>query len=89
MTYLIRAVGFANGVHCPHAGQWLKTFNHDAQQGRGYGTFTSDPLKALHFATAAAAMQFWAKQSSVNPIRPDGKPNKPLTALSVEVEPAP
>ena len=87
--YVIRAIGFAHGAECPHAGQWLEFFNHDAWGGQGDGTFTSDPAKAKQFATKTEAMEFWRKTSRVRPVRLDGKPNRPLTALTIEVEPAP
>jgi hypothetical protein len=87
-TYVIRAIAFANGTHCPHADQWLESFDHEAFNGRGHGEFTSDIADAMHFATSAEAFQFWGKQSSKRPRRPDGKPNKPLTALTVVIEEA-
>ena len=77
------------GHHCPHAGQYLEAFYHDLPDGLGYGKFTSDPKKAKRFASRADAMVFWNTQSTVKPLRADGQPNKPLTALSVSVEPAP
>jgi hypothetical protein len=83
---VIRAVEFANGAPCPHAGQWLKSFDHNAYKGRGYGVYTDDPRKALRFASPGEAMAFWARQADVNPIRPDGQPNKPLTALTASFE---
>ena len=88
-AYLMRAVGFAGGHDCPHAGQFLEDFQHDTPDGLGFGKFTSDPTKAKQFASRADAMIFWNKQSRVKPYRADGRPNKPLTALSVSVEPAP
>jgi len=88
-AYLIKAEAFANGAPCPHAGQWVETFDHDAFEGRGYGTFTPDPAKAMCFDTGVAALLFWRKQSSVRPLRPDGEPNRPLTALTCTFEPVP
>ena len=88
--YLMRAVSFGNDtIPCPHSGQFLETFDHNAFAGQGHGTFTSDPDKAMRFASAGEAMAFWNKPSTVLPLRPDGKPNKPLTALTVSIEPAP
>ena len=88
-SYVIKAVAFANGTPCPHADQWLKSFDHEAFNGRGHGTFTSEISDALQFATGAAAFEFWGRQSSTRPLRPDGKPNKPLTALTVVIEQEP
>jgi hypothetical protein len=85
----ILVVEFADGTPCPHANQWLERFNHEAYGGQGYGEFTPDPAKAKRFVDSAAAMDFWRKQSRVRPKRPDGKPNRPLTALTVIIEPLP
>lgn len=87
--YLIRAIGFANDAPCPHAGKWLARFDHDAFDGQGVGSFTSRLRDAKRFADAGEAMAFWNKQSSVRPLRADGEPNKPLTALTIEIERAP
>lgn len=87
--YGILAVGFANGTPCPHANQWVKQFDHNAYNGQGQGVFTPDPERALRFDSAAAAMMFWGRQSTVRPLRPDGEPNKPLTALTVVIEQLP
>ena len=43
---------------------------------------------ALDWPDAAQAMTAWNTVSSQRPRRPDGRPNKPLTALTVEVQPA-
>jgi hypothetical protein len=87
MTVIIRAVEFADGTPCPHSGQWLVWFDHDADGGQGHGVFTSEPRRAMQFLDNADALQFWNRQSLVRPLRPDGQPNKPMTALSVLIEP--
>ena len=87
--YVIRAMGFANGVHCPHLNEYLVSFDHEAHDGRGFGTFSPRLSRAMVFDTRVEAMQFWQKQSTTMPLRPDGEPNRPLTALSISVEPLP
>jgi hypothetical protein len=57
--------------------------------GQGHGVFTDDPTKAMRFDRASDAMMFWGTQSTVMPTRPDGRPNKPLTALTAAIEPLP
>lgn len=52
----------------------------------GAANWTEDPAEALHFATAAAAIAAWRVQSTVVPVRADGRPNRPLTAYTVSVE---
>ena len=86
---VIRAMGFANGRHCPHVGQWLLSFDFNAHNGQGFGVFTKNPAKAMRFDDAKAAFAFWRTQSVVKPLRPDGKPNRPLTALTIEIENVP
>jgi hypothetical protein len=85
-TFAIRAVGFANGSPCPHEDQWVESFDHDACGGQGYGTFTGQPSKAMLFDSYMDAMAFWNKRSALKPLRPDGKPNRPLTALTMTIE---
>ena len=43
----------------------------------------------MRFATRGDAMNFWRAPSKTRPTRMDGKPNRPLTALTVEIEDAP
>jgi len=86
VSAVILAVGFADGSPCPHANHWLKHFDHEANNGQGHGVFTLDPDEAMRFRNAADAMTFWSKQSLVRPRRPDGQPNKPMTALTVVIE---
>ena len=87
--YIMRAVGFENGMPCPHAGQYLASFDHDGANGRGDATFTRRLSKAMIFDTKAEALIFWRKRSTVRPTRHDGEPNRPLTCLSVSIEPLP
>lgn len=60
----------------------------DARGGLGVATFTATPAEARQFATGAEALDFWKRVSTVRPKRPDGKPNRPLTAYTVELVPA-
>lgn len=83
MPIIMRALGFANGVHCPVAGQWLKSFDHEAHNGLGDGVFTAEPSRAMRFDSFAEALEFWKKVPLCNPMRPDGKPNRPLSATTV------
>jgi hypothetical protein len=85
MATVIRCCGWANGTECPHEGQFIKTFDHEAFDGRGYGEFTPNVSEARQFATNGEAMEFWRKVSTVRPKRPDGKPNCPLTSMHVEI----
>jgi hypothetical protein len=65
---------------------WLKDFDADAEDGFGRFEFTTDPDDAKRFEDAAAASEEWRRQSTVRPLRDDGKPNRPLTAYTVIIE---
>lgn len=84
--YVIIALGFANGVPCPFAGQFLEAFDFNAFNGQGFGEFTHMKEHAKHFKTFEEAAEYWKRQSSIKPIRPDGKPNRPFTATTVEIK---
>ena len=85
MSVVIRAVGFASGEPCEHRGWYLMSFDFDAWEGLGEGEFTPDIEEAKQFKDFAQAIKFWQTQSKVNPIRRDGRPNRPLTCLSITV----
>lgn len=58
----------------------------DAREGFGLAELTGDIAKALTWPTAVAAIEAWQQQSTVKPLRlHDGKPNRPLTAYTVEL----
>jgi hypothetical protein len=68
-------------------GQFVKLFDFDAHNGQGHGVFTDDPREAKKFQTTHEAMLFWRTRSRARPTRPDGKPNRPFTASSVNIAP--
>lgn len=48
---------------------------------------TADPAWAKVFPSALAALDEWNRTSATQPVRPDGQPNKPLTAFSCAPRP--
>ena len=52
----------------------------------GESVWSKDESKALLFETKMDAWKFWAQTLQTDPIRPDGQPNRPLTAFSVMIE---
>jgi len=87
--YIIRVVRFENGAPCPISGQFLESFDHEADGGRGFGTFTRRISRAMVFDTIKEAMAFRDRQSTVMPLRPDGEPNRPLSCTTINIEPLP
>jgi len=67
-------------------GEYICDCDVDALGGFGLITFTHDRNNAKRFKDQAAAFEFWRRQSRVKPLRPDGKPNRPLTAYNVTFE---
>lgn len=86
MSVLMKVVGFTVGVACPFEGEYLESFDHDAEGGLGYGTFTPEKDKAKKFCDIKEALEFWQRQSTVRLTRPDGSPNRPLTCTTVAFE---
>lgn len=70
-------------------GEYLQWSDPDANNGMGDDRWTKNIKRAKKFATFADAAACWKAQSTVKPLRPDGKPNRPMTAWSVTIEPTP
>lgn len=81
-------VGLANGAPTPDKGKWLAAFDPEAMDGRGLAAWTSDRKRAYRFHDPETAWRVWHAIPANRTTRPDGKPNRPLTAYSVMVEPA-
>lgn len=86
MPCLMKVVGFANGIECPIAGQYLKSFDFNAENGLGYGEFTDKKEDAQVFADVAELMKFYVTVSLKYPMRGDGQPNRPLTCTTITAE---
>lgn len=84
MAVAIRVLA-ANQHRVPQGGVWLVSADVDAFDGRGDVAFSTDPAEAMTFASIREAMAFWKQPSTVRPYRPDGKPNRPISALTIEV----
>lgn len=65
--------------------QYLKSYDIEAHNGRGSAELTEHIKDALRFPDTKAALDAWKTQSKTMPLREDGKPNRPLTAFTVEL----
>lgn len=65
-------------------GPYLEWSDPDANGGMGAERWTASLDKAKRFANFNEAMDCWMAQSKTRPFRDDGKPNRPLTAYSIE-----
>lgn len=89
MSFVLRILAVSNGEdqHLPMPDSvYLKSYDIEAHDGRGSADLTSNKNKAVRFVSLNHAVGVWNTQSKIRPLRPDGKPNKPLTAFTVEVE---
>ena len=84
--HMIRVVGTAFGAFPPGTPTLLVSgFDPDAKAGFGAISMTNDPDLALRFPSVGEATEFYRRQSKTRPFRPDGEPNRPMTAFSIEV----
>lgn len=63
---------------------YLQSWDIDAHDGRGEAIYTDSLDAAYRFPDVGALFTAWKEQSTVRPLRDDGKPNRPLTALTIE-----
>ena len=89
MSYVIQIewLGGAEGrlERSEHEGRYVSRYDVNAHDGRGQVWSHADPAKAVQFTSPANAMRFYQRTSTVRPKRPDGLPNRPLTAFSVSI----
>lgn len=84
MTHVIKLIIMADGQPSVFDGEYVTDFDPDFMDGLGMVKSTPDISKAKPFKDLAAVMAFWKTQSTVKPTRPDGRPNRPLTAFTIE-----
>jgi hypothetical protein len=65
---------------------YVEDYDLDYMEGRGQVKFTADPNQARSWNTAVQAFEAWRTVSPTMPLRPDGRPNRPLTALNITPE---
>ena len=70
-------------------GMFLAAYDPEAHGGCGSAAWTDDPAGAMTFADARAAYECYRKVPRNCPVRPDGKPNRPLTSATVIIERVP
>lgn len=77
------------GVHPNRIdGMFLHSFDPEANYGHGQIIGTALRANAMQFSSAAEAVSLWETVPKSRPLREsDGRPNKPLTAFHMTVEP--
>jgi len=75
-------------VQSADVGTWLKSYDPEAYDGRGDVQATTNRDEAMRFDSLQEAHELWKRQPKARPLRDDGKPNRPLSAFTIRVEPA-
>jgi len=68
------------------AGTWLAAYDPNANAGRGHVQLTRNPGLAKRFDSHAEAWECYHQIATNRARRPDGRPNKPLTAFTISIE---
>jgi hypothetical protein len=85
MSVALRVVSVAGMPEIDqYNGRFIASYE-DTACGRGTMTFSNYFAGALRFTTAREALSYWRQISRTVPVRPDGRPNRPLTAFTVEI----
>jgi hypothetical protein len=68
---------------------YLKSYDPDKGNETVTGDIvaTQDIWEAMGFPNISSALAYGMQQSKRVPLRPDGEPNRPLTAFTLEFEP--
>jgi hypothetical protein len=92
---IIRIVGRDAGPSTPFDGQYLVAydpgqygFDPTGRPMLAHIECSADRAEAKVYADPMEAWAEWARVDPRNPIRPDGKPNRPLTFFTITVESA-
>ena len=84
--YVIRCKGYARNIPCDFVDQYLEWFDPNGDPGFGLGGWTPDIKKAMKFDSVSSAAEKWKEQRTVDGgFRSDGRPDRPLTAFSIEI----
>lgn len=65
---------------------YLQSYDLEVNPLSGGVVLTADRRQAMTWATPTMASTAWREPSGLVPLRDDGKPNRPLTAFTVEIE---
>jgi hypothetical protein len=89
MTYVIRSLGLVGGAVVATGSDkgFVSKYDPSAYLGRGDIAFTWDVDKAIKFASQAEIFAFIMQVPPDRPTREDGRPNKPISAFNLVIEP--
>lgn len=92
--YVLKLLFLVSGAPTPADGRFLKAYDPTflkapMPDGRQVAVLETvwDVGDAMKFRSFEDAHETWMKVSPNYPVRPDGKPNRPLTAYTCEIIP--
>lgn len=86
MSYAIKIVGLVQGFPSVHDGKWLVDYDpspDDQPIGHCLLRTSANKEHARRFKTREDAHYLWTRIDGRQPVRADGRLNRPLTAYSV------
>lgn len=69
----------------PGQRRYVWWYDPEAFDGAGVWAWTDNINEAKDFPDFRAAFEFWRQPSKTRPLRDDGRPNRPLTAKTVQI----
>lgn len=85
---VVRIMGRADGGKTPHDGRYVAAWSAHSSAGTLALTSTAELARARRFTRREAFCE-WREVSRLQPRRPwDGRPNRPLTGITIELVPA-
>jgi hypothetical protein len=88
---IMQIAQLADGTSTPFDGKYIVAYNASGPDSPGMRCLlevTDDPALALRLP-AAELLELWRSVDQRQPLRPDGQPNRPLTAFTVQTMRAP
>lgn len=86
MAVTVKIVNAADGSETIHDGRYVVEWDSNVPYGTLSISSSISLFSARIFNDSSEALIEWNSVSNVEPLRPDGEPNKPLTAVSILVE---
>jgi hypothetical protein len=95
MPYLMQIIGI-EGMSTPFDGEYLveydpsrNSFDPDGMPMLAHVVTTKNPSRAKRYENLEAIHAEWTRVDPRQPVRPDGQPNRPLTAFTISTVQAP
>ena len=82
----VACLGLPDGRDAEIAGAWLVWYDPAGNNGNGDAAWSHDPADAARFTDREWA-ELWTAAPANRPLRPDGKPNRPITMLNLLIVP--